>query len=88
MQSVPLGNMSVDILQCKPDFSPEAKLEEVFIYIFDKHISIYIDYSYALKILGHMVIDLKELRVSSSNLLPSSSTKVHLFSLSELVDRK
>ena len=34
-----------------------------------------------------MVIGLKQVRVSSGNLLPSPSTENHLLSLSELADR-
>ena len=35
-----------------------------------------------------MVSDLKQVRVSSRNLVPSPSTENHLLSLSELADRK
>ena len=40
----------------------------------------------SFKILVHMVIDLKEVRVSSSNLVPCLSTKNHLLTLLKLVD--
>ena len=41
-----------------------------------------------LSILGHMVIGLKQVRMSSSSLVCSPSTVNHLLSLSELADRK
>ena len=41
-----------------------------------------------LRILGHMVIGFKQVRVSSGNLVPSPSPENHLLSLSELADRK
>ena len=41
------------------DFMPQAELEEAFIYIIHKPIDFSIDFSYRLKILGHMVIGLK-----------------------------
>ena len=40
------------------------------------------------KILGHMVIGLKQVRVPIGNLVPSPNMKNHLLSLSELADRK
>ena len=79
---------SVDFLQFQRDFIPQAKLEEAFIYIIHKPIDFSIAFSYRLRILGHMVIELKQVRVSSDNLVPSPSTENHLLSLSELADRK
>ena len=57
-------------------------------YIIHKPIDFSIDFSYRLKTdLGHMVSDLKQVRVSNGNLVPSPSTENHLLSLSELADR-
>ena len=74
----------MDFLQFQRDFIPQAKLDEAFIYTIQKPI----DFSYRLKILGHMVTGLKQVRVSSGNLVPSPSTENHLLSLSEPADRK
>ena len=66
----------------------EPELGEAFIYIIRKPIDFSIDFSHRLKTFGHMVIGLKQVRVSSGNLVPSLSTENHLLSLSELADRK
>ena len=58
-----------------------------YIYTIHKPIDFSIYFSYRIKrlrILGHMVIGLKQVRVSSGNLVPSPSTENHLLSLSEL----
>ena len=44
-----LGINYVDFLQFQRDFSPQAKLEEAFIYIFDKYTAFSVDFSYKLK---------------------------------------
>ena len=52
-------------LQFQRDFIPQAELEEAFIYIIHKPIDFSIDFSYRLKgFYGHMVIGLKQVRVS------------------------
>ena len=72
----------MDFLQFQRNFTtPQAELEEAFIYIIHKPI----DFS---RILGHMVIGFKQVRVSSGNLVPSPSVENHLLSLSGLADRK
>ena len=55
----------VDFLQFQRYFTPQAELEEAFIYIIHKPIDFSIDFSCRLKtwILGHMVIGLKQVRV-------------------------
>ena len=53
----------VDFLQFQRYFRPQAELEEAFIYIIRKPIDFSIDFSCRLKILGHMVIDLKQVKV-------------------------
>ena len=59
----------VDFLQFQRYFTPQAELEEAFIYIIHKPIDFSIDFSCRLKtylrlrILGHMVIGLKHVRV-------------------------
>ena len=80
----------MDLLQCLRYFAPQAELEEAFIYIIHKPIDFSIDFSYRLidLRLGHMVSGLKQVRVSSGNLVPSPSTENHLLSLSELNKRK
>ena len=39
----------VDFLQFQSDLSPQAKLEEAFVYIFHKPIVFFIDFSYRFK---------------------------------------
>ena len=51
----------VDFLQFQRDFIPQTELEEAFIYLIHKPIDFSIDLR--LRILGHMVIGLKQLRV-------------------------
>ena len=53
----------VDFLQFQRYFTPQAELEEAFIYIIHKPIDFSIDFSCRLRILGHMVIGLKQVRV-------------------------
>ena len=53
----------VDFLQFQRYFTPQTKLEEAFIYIIHKPIDFSIDFSYRLRILGHMVIGFKQVRV-------------------------
>ena len=42
-------NLGVDFLLFQRDFTPQAKLEETFIYIIHKPIDFSIDFSYRLK---------------------------------------
>ena len=65
----------VHFLQFKRNFIPQAELEEAF------HKPI--DFSIDLRILGHMVIGLKQVRVPIGH---SHNTKNNLLSLSELAD--
>ena len=58
----------VDFLQFQRYFTPQAELEEAFIYIIHKPIYFSIDFSYRLKTLGHMVIGFKQIRVPIRNL--------------------
>ena len=53
----------VDFLQFQRYFISQAELEKAFIYIIHKPIDFSIDFSYRLKILGHMVIGLKQVKV-------------------------
>ena len=71
----------MDFLQFLRYFTPQAELEEAFIYKIHKPIYFSIDFSHRLRILVHMVIGLKQVRVSSGNLVPSLSTENHLLSL-------
>ena len=63
----------MDFLQFLRNFTPQAELEEAFIYIIHKPI----DFSCRLKT-----------SVSDGILVPSPSTENNLLSLSELEDRK
>ena len=72
----------VDFLQFQRYFTPQAELEEAFIYIIHKPIDFSIDFSCRLKTW------LETSKSANRNLVPSPSTKNHLLSLSELADRK
>ena len=68
--------------------SRQGKLEEAYIYILIiLQIFLYI-LRIGLKTLDHMVIDLKQTSVASSNPVRRPSTKCHLLSLYQLADRK
>ena len=75
----------VDFLQFQRYFTPQAELEEAFIYIIHKPIDFSIDFSCRLRSYGHW---LETSKSANRNLVPSPSTKNHLLSLSELADRK
>ena len=75
----------VDFLQFQRYFTPQAELEEAFIYIIHKPIDFSIDFSCRLRSYGHW---LETCKSANRNLVPSPSTKNHLLSLSELADRK
>ena len=80
----------VDFLQFQRYFTPQAELEEAFIYIIHKPIDFSIHFSrrlktYDLRSFGHW---LETSKSANRNLVPSPSTKNHLLSLSELADRK
>ena len=51
----------MDFLQFQRYFTPQAELEEAFIYKIHKPMIFHVDLR--LRILGHMVISLKEVRV-------------------------
>ena len=63
LQSTILDINYVDFLQFQRYFTPQAELEEAFIYVIHKPIDFSIGFSCRLKILGHMVIGLKQVRV-------------------------
>ena len=79
---------SVDFLQFQRYFTPQAELEEPFIYIIHKPIDFSIDFSCRLKDLRSYGHWLETSKSANRNLVPSPSTKNHLLSLSELADRK
>ena len=74
----------MDFLQFQRYFIPQEKLKEAFIYIIHKPI----DFSHILKSYDHRDIGLKQVRVSSGNLVLSPSKVNHSLSLSELAYRK
>ena len=75
----------VDFLQFQRYFTPQAELEEAFIYIIHKPIDFSIDFSCRLRSYGHW---LETSKSANRNLVPSPNTKNHLLSLFELADRK
>ena len=67
----------MDFLQYQRDFLPQAKLEEAFIYRFDIPIDFPIYFLYRPEFRSYDQ-GLKQVRVSSSNVVLSPSTICHL----------
>ena len=75
------STINVDFLQFQRYFTPQAELEQAFIYIIHKPT----DFSHRLRSYGHW---LETSKSANRNPVPCPNTKNHLLSLSELADRK